>query len=300
VGLTRIPLKQRMMLLSLAAALVTMALKFAAWRLTGSVGLFSDAAESVVNLVAAGFGLYALRVSARPPDEDHAHGHHKVEYFASGLEGLLILVAAGSIGWAAIHRLIEPAPLSGLGLGLLISLVAAMINGAVSFAMMRVARREDSIVLEADAHHLMTDVWTSAGILTGLGVVALVPGAIWLDPVIALLVALNITRVGLVLLQRSVDGLMDRALPEREQEQIREAVLAELPSGSQLSELRTSRAGSVRFITFNLLLPGSMSVEDSHALCDRAEALLEAELAPCRVTIHVEPLPTPPAQHPAG
>lgn len=287
-----VPLKQRMMLLSVGAALTTMALKFAAWRVTGSVGLFSDAAESVVNLLAAGFGLYALRVAARPPDEDHALGHHKVEFFASGLEGLLILVAAAAIIHAAVQRLLTPIPVESLGLGFGFSLAAAAVNGVVAVALLRVGKREDSIVLEADGHHLLTDVWTSVGILTGLGLMKFIPGAHWIDPVLAILVALNITWVALTLLRRSVDGLMDRALPEREQRQIVDTVRDVLPQNAKVTHLRTFKAGSVRFITFNLLVPGDMSVNASHDLCDRAEAILEEAFAPSTVTIHVEPLPT--------
>ncbi len=287
---TALPLKQRMMLLSIAAAVATMALKFTAWGLTGSVGLFSDAAESVVNLVAALFGFYALRVAARPPDADHAFGHHKAEFFASALEGLLILVAAATITYAAIQRLLVPAPIADLGIGLAMSLVATGVNGAVAVAMLRVGKREDSIVLEADGHHLLTDVWTSVGILAGLAVILVVPGATWLDPVIAIVVALNIARVGYVLGKRSVDGLMDAGLPDGERLRIADVVAAVLPAATRMARLRTTKAGSVRFITFDLLVPGAMTVDVSHALCDRLEDALRAELSPCRVTIHVEPL----------
>lgn len=277
------------MLLSIAAALATMALKFTAWALTGSVGLFSDAAESVVNLLAALFGLYALQVSARPPDADHAFGHHKVEYFASAFEGVLILVAAGTISYAAAERLRSPAPLADLGVGLAISLLAAAVNGAVAVTMMRVAKRTDSIVLEADARHLLTDVWTSLGVLAGLAVLFVAPGAAWLDPAIAIAVSLNIARIGFVLVKRSVDGLMDVSLPHGEKRKIEEAIRAVLPESAAMAHLRTVKAGSVRFIVFDLLVPGSMTVDESHALCDCLEAAIEAELAPCRVAIHVEP-----------
>jgi cation diffusion facilitator family transporter len=287
---TRFPAKQRMMLLSVAAALFTMALKFSAWALTGSVGLFSDAAESVVNLIAALFGLYALRVSARPPDAGHPFGHHKVEYFASALEGTLIVLAAGAIAHAAIERLREPSPLSDLGIGLLMSLSAAGVNGLVAIAMLRVAKREDSIVLEADARHLLTDVWTSFGILGGLTVLVFVPSAAWLDPTIAILVAVNIARIGFVLLKRSVDGLMDVSLPTGEKEQIEQAIRPELPERATMKRLRTLKAGSVRFVYFDLHVPGTMTVDDSHALCDRLEEVISQALSPCEVTIHVEPL----------
>lgn len=290
--MTGVPLKQRMMLLSVGAALATMALKFTAWKVTGSVGLFSDAAESVVNLLAASFGFYALRLAAKPPDEDHSLGHHKVEFFSSGIEGLLILVAAVTIIRAAVLRLMDPLPVDSLGMGFAFSLAAAAVNGGVAFALLRVGKREDSIILEADGHHLLTDVWTSLGILLGLGLMKVIPGATWIDPLLAILVALNISWVGLTLLKRSIDGLMDRALPEREQRQIIDTVRDVLPREAQVTHLRTFKAGSVRFITFNLLVPGNMTVDASHALCDRAEAILEEAFAPSTVTIHVEPLPS--------
>jgi cation diffusion facilitator family transporter len=297
---TRLPLKQRMMLLSIAAAVATMGLKFVAWAMTGSVGLFSDAAESAVNLVAAMFGFWALGVAARPADDDHALGHHKAEYFASALEGLLIIVAAGTIIVAAVQRLRFPHPPEDLGLGLIVSVGASVINAAVAVALLRVGKREDSIVLEADGHHLLTDVWTSAGVLAGLSVLLIVPGWYWLDPVIAIVVALNIVRIGVVLGRRSIDGLMDIALPLGERRRVEELVTAALPEGTAMAALRTVKAGSVRFITFDLLVPGAMTVDDSHALCDRLEATLDAELSPCRITIHVEPLPRAAATAPPG
>lgn len=298
--MTRLPLKQRMMLLSIAAAVATMGLKFVAWAMTGSVGLFSDAAESAVNLVAAMFGFWALGVAARPADDDHALGHHKAEYFASALEGLLIIVAAGTIIVAAVQRLRFPHPPEDLGLGLIVSVGASVINAAVAAALLRVGKREDSIVLEADGHHLLTDVWTSAGVLAGLSVLLIVPGWYWLDPVIAIVVALNIVRIGVVLGRRSIDGLMDIALPLGERRRVEELVTAALPEGTAMAALRTVKAGSVRFITFDLLVPGAMTVDDSHALCDRLEATLDAELSPCRITIHVEPLPRAAATAPPG
>ncbi len=298
--MTRLPLKQRMMLLSIAAAVATMGIKFLAWWMTGSVGLFSDAAESAVNLVAAVFGFWALGVAARPPDDDHTLGHHKAEYFASALEGLLIIVAAGTIIFAAVQRLRFPHPPEDLGVGLIVSVGASVINAAVAVALLRVGKREDSIVLEADGHHLLTDVWTSAGVLAGLSVLLIVPGWYWLDPVIAIVVALNIVRIGVVLGRRSIDGLMDIALPLGERRRVEELVTAALPAGTAMAALRTVKAGSVRFITFDLLVPGAMTVDDSHALCDRLEATLGAELSPCRITIHVEPLPRAAATAPPG
>ena len=282
-----------MMLLSIAAAIATMTIKFVAYRLTDSVGLFSDATESLVNLAAALFGFYALRVASRPPDADHAFGHQKVEYFASALEGALIVVAAAWIAEAAVVRLRTPEPLGQLGLGLLISLGASAINGATALALLRVARREDAIVLEADGRHLLTDVWTSLGVLAGLSLVLVFPGALWIDPLVALLVALNIARVGYALLRRSVDGLMDVALPATEQELIARVVHKVLPVSASIADLRTRKAGSLRFISFDLRVPGTMTVACSHALCDVIEGALRAALPPCSVTIHVEPIRDP-------
>lgn len=287
---TRLPLQQRMMLLSVVAALLTMALKFGAWALTGSVGLFSDAAESVVNLFAALFGLAALRVAAMPPDHNHAFGHDKAEYFSSGLEGALIFVAAGTIIYAAIGRLITPAPVESLGWGLAIALVASAVNAGVALVMMRVARREDSIVLEADAHHLLTDVWTSVAIVAGLLLLLVFPSAYWLDPVIAILVALNILRTALDLIKRSLDGLMDAALPAPEVEMLEKILNNHLPTPARIVRLRTRKSGSRRFIAFNLLVPGMMTVQSSHDLCDALEDAIRAEFAKSEITIHVEPL----------
>ena len=207
--------------LSIAAAIITIGLKGGSYFLTGSVGLLSDALESIVNLIAALLALVALTIAARPPDIEHEYGHDKIEYFSSGMEGMLILVAAGSIGVAALDRLFNPQPLEQLGIGLAISLVASLVNFGVARVLLGAGRKYDSITLEADAHHLMTDVWTSIGVLGGLLAVGLT-GLWWLDPVIALLVAVNIVRAGVSLLRRSFQGLMDSALPEQEYEQVTE------------------------------------------------------------------------------
>ncbi|HEY6355230.1 MAG TPA: cation diffusion facilitator family transporter, partial [Burkholderiaceae bacterium] len=205
--------------LSVAVAVATMALKFGAWWLTGSVGLLSDALESLVNLAGAAFALLMVTVAAAPPDQDHPYGHHKAEYFSSGFEGLLILAAALGIIWAAAERLFHPQPLQSLGLGLGLSVLSSVINGALAYAMMRKAREHRSVALEADARHLFTDVWTSAGVVVGLMAVA-VTGWLWLDPVIAIAVALNIVREAVRLLWGATDGLMDRALEPDVQLQI--------------------------------------------------------------------------------
>src|SRR5512136_1717784 len=202
--------------LSIAAAIATIGLKTAAWLLTGSVGLLSDAAESVVNLVAAATTLGMLGVAARPPDEEHAYGHTKAEYFASGVEGALILVAAAAIAWTAVDRLLHPKAIEQLGVGLLVSTGASVVNLVVARVLFAAGRRHHSIALEADAHHLMTDVWTSVGVLVGIGLVALTAWD-WLDPIVALLVAANIVWSGVQLVRRSAHGLLDSALPPDEQ-----------------------------------------------------------------------------------
>lgn len=286
-------LLRRMALLSIAASLVTMALKFGAWFVTDSVSLFSDAAESLVNLAGGLAAFAALTIAARPADADHAYGHDKVEYFSSGVEGALILVAAVSIVYAALDRFLHPQALHDLGPGLLISLTAAMVNLGVARALLKVARSHDSITLEADARHLLTDVWTSAGVLGGLVVVMFAPPS-WqiLDPVMAVLVGLNILATGAGLMRRSMAGLMDSALPEAEVESLEAAVRPLLPAGASFHDLRTRKAGPRRFIEFHLLLPGVTSVSESHALCDRMEAAIDVALPHTTVIIHVEPMET--------
>lgn len=285
-----LPLTQRMMLLSVMAAVGTVVLKFVAWKMTGSIGLFSDAAESLVNVFAALFGLLALRVSALPPDDNHAFGHEKIEYLSAGVEGTLILVAAGAIIYGAIARLLDPVGVERLGVGLLVSAAASLVNGLMAVTMMRVAKWHDSIVLEADAHHLLADVLTSAGVIVGLLLILVFPHALWLDPLIAILVALNILRTALDLIKRAVDGLMDVALPPIEVALLNKVLQGSLPAPARLEKLRTRKSGSRRFIDFNLMLPGDMTVAASHDLCDALEAAIHAEFANSEVVIHVEPL----------
>jgi cation diffusion facilitator family transporter len=284
---------RNMALLSIAAAVVTLVLKFGAWFLTGSVSLFSDAVESFVNLAAGLMVFWMLTIAARPADAGHAYGHDKAEYFSSGVEGALILVAAASIIYAAVERFIHPAPLSHLGLGLLVSGLAALVNLAAARMLLKVAREKDSIALEADARHLLTDVWTSAGVLGGLVVVMFAPPA-WqvLDPVMAVVVGANIVMTGVKLLRRSLDGLMDAALPEQEIRFIESAIRVMLPSGVTFHDLRSRKAGPRRFIEFHLLVPGETSVRTSHDLCDRIEEEIARELAQTSVIIHVEPTET--------
>ena len=288
---------RRMALLSIATSIATLALKFGAYFLTGSVSLWSDAVEAFVNLAAGLVALGALTLAERPADEGHAYGHDKAEYFSSGVEGALILVAAIAIIWSAVDRLIAPRPLDQLGLGMLIALCAAAANFATARVMLKVARQHDSITIEADARHLLTDVWTTAGILAGLGVVAFAPRWAILDPLMAIAVALHILFTGFDLLRRSADGLMDAALPARDVKRVEALIRAELPPHASFHALRTRKSGSRRFLEFHLLVPGTLTVAESHELCDRIEAALTSTLARAHVTIHVEPNETSPPHH---
>lgn len=283
---------RKMALLSIATSLVTIALKFGAWFMTGSVSLWSDALESLVNLAAGLVALGAVTLAEQPADERHTYGHDKAEYFSSGVEGALIVVAAAAICWSAAHRLIEPQPLERLGPGILVSLAAGVANFVTARVMLKVARQHDSIAIEADAKHLLTDVWTSVGILTGLLVVMLFPHWAILDPLMAIAVAAQIVVTGVALLRRSVDGLMDAALPPDEMQRVVASISATLPAEATFHALRTRKAGARRFVEFHLLVPGRMTVASSHQLCDRIEAALEAELPRTHVTIHVEPRET--------
>jgi cation diffusion facilitator family transporter len=280
-------------LMSIAAALLTIGLKTGAWWLTNSVSLLSDALESLINLAAASFAYLSLRYSARPADASHTYGHEKIEYFSSGLEGGLILVAAGGIGWLAIQRLqlawIGEAKLEPLGTGLIISSVAAGINGLVAWVLLRAGKKHGSLLLEADGKHLLTDVWTSVGVLVGLGLVELTGWKI-LDPIMALLVAANILWTAVSLMWRSFDGLMDRALPAAEVEAIREAIRQQVGPNMDHHALRTRQAGTRRFADFHLLVPGGMSVREAHAVGDRVEAAIRTALPGIEVTVHVEPI----------
>jgi cation diffusion facilitator family transporter len=284
----------RLAFLSIAAAVITMGLKFGAYLLTGSVGLLSDAVESSANLVAAVTALFALWYAARPVDRSHPYGHGKIEFFASGVEGGLVLVAAGAIAWYGIQRLISPRPLEALGIGMAVSLVATAINFAVARVFLRVARERGSLVLEADGRHLMTDVWTSLGVIVAVTLVRLT-GQNWIDPAIALLVAANIAWTGFDLLRKSFDGLMDRALPEETRQAIRAAIEAELPPGATYHALRTRQSGGQRFADFHLLVPGNMPVREAHRLAERIEKAIARVVPGTETTIHFEPVEEPAA-----
>lgn len=284
--------------LSIAAALATILLKGAAWWLTGSVGLLSDALESFVNLAGALMALAMLSVAATPEDDRHAHGHGKAEYFSSAFEGFLIFIAALSIGYAAVQRLLHPAELEDVGVGLAVSVVASIINLATARTLMNVGKKHNSITLEADAHHLLTDVWTSAGVITGVGLVWLT-GWLWLDPVIALLVALNILWTGWQLLNRSAEGLMDVSLPDDQIGAI-EAVLDRYRAqGLDFHALRTRQAGARGFISMHVLVPGDWSVQHAHDWAERIEADVRAAVPSAHITTHLEPLEDPVSHHDA-
>jgi cation diffusion facilitator family transporter len=280
--------------LSIGAAVLTIALKTTAYWLTGSVGLLSDALESLVNLVAAIIALAMLTIAARPADEMHAFGYGKAEYFSSGLEGALILLAAASIAWTAIPRFLVPQPLEHIGIGLAVSVVASAINFWVARVLLAAGREYRSITLEADAHHLMTDVWTSAGVVLGVGVVALT-GWIRLDPIIALIVAANILRIGWQLLGRSVRGLMDVTLPAEERDAIKQVLHQYESKGIQFHALRTRQAGTRAFISLHVLVPADWTVQRGHDLLEQLEGDIRAAIPGAQLFTHLEPQGDPAA-----
>jgi len=284
---------QRYAWLSVAAAIGTIALKTWAWRATGSVGLLSDALESLINLAAALLALSMLRIAALPPDAAHPYGRFKAEYFSSGIEGALIIFAAVSIAWTAVPRLAEPQPIEAPLLGITLSALASGINLACGWLLISAGRRLHSIALEADGHHLMTDVWTSAGVIAG---VALVAATGWhvLDPLIALAVAVHIVFTGFMLMQRSFSGLLDAAIPEAERADI-ERVFTEYRRryGVDFHALLTRQAGARRFISFHLLVPDAWTVERAHALAEEIEERIR-ELVPNAILLsHIEPISQP-------
>ena len=283
---------QRYAWLSIAAALATIVLKTAAWWLTGSVGLLSDALESLVNLAGAIMALAMLTVAEAPADENHHFGHGKAEYFSSAFEGFLIFIAALAIGYAAVDRFLHPRALEQLGIGLVVSAVAAIVNLWVARVLLRTGLEFRSITLEADAHHLMTDVWTSAGVIAAVGAVAMT-GWNWLDPTIALLVALNILRTGWSLLHRSTAGLMDVALPEVQCRAIDEVLDRYRRDGLDFHALLTRQAGSRAFVSLHVLVPGSWSVQQGHDCAERIEADIRTAVPHAHVLTHLEPIEDP-------
>lgn len=278
--------------LSIGAALATIALKSVAWWLTGSVGLLSDALESLVNLAGALMALAMLSLAEQPEDENHAYGHGKAEYFSSGFEGLLILLAAIAIGVAAIERLLHPQPVEQLGIGLAVSVIASIINFVTARILLTAGHQYRSITLEADAHHLMTDVWTSAGVIVGVGAVGLT-GWLWLDPVLALLVAANIVWTGWRLLQRSADGLMDIALPPEQHQTVVMVLNGYRQQGIDYHALRTRQSGARSFVEVHVLVPGAWTVQRGHDLLEKLEADIRMALPHASVFTHLEPLEDP-------
>lgn len=280
---------RKMALLSIATSIATLALKFGAYFLTDSVSLLSDALEALVNLAAGLVALTALTIAERPADDRHSYGHDKAEYFSIGVEGTLILFAAASIIYAGWSRLLHPVLPDNLGWGITVGVLAAAMNFATARLMLKVAAEHDSVTIEADARHLLTDVWTSAGVLGGLLVIVFLPEWQILDPLIAVAVGLHIVITGVDLVRRSIDGLMDVALSPQEIDKAAELIRAGMPAGASFHALRTRKAGATRFVEFHLTVPGDTSVSESHALCDRLEASIASHLAKASVTIHVEP-----------
>jgi cation diffusion facilitator family transporter len=278
--------------LTTGTAIITLALKFGAYLLTGSVGLFSDAAESLVNLLAALVNLWALSLAARPPDEEHAYGHFKAEYFSSGLEGALVLLAAASIGYEAWGRFRAPQPIEQVWFGVAVSVVAAAINGGVALVLWRAGGRLRSITLRASSQHLLTDVWTSAGVVLGIILVD-VTGRLVLDPVIALIVAVNIVWAGIRLLRDTGYGLLDTALPAADLQTIAEILRGYEAKGITFHALRTRGAGARRFVSMHVLVPGAWSVRRGHDICEELELAIRAALPDTTVFTHLEPLEDP-------
>ncbi|HET9040240.1 MAG TPA: cation diffusion facilitator family transporter [Gemmatimonadales bacterium] len=278
--------------ISIVAAVGTIALKGGAYVLTGSVGLLSDALESLVNLAAAIVAFIALSAAARPEDEDHRYGHSKAEYFSSGFEGALIMLAAASIIYTSVVRLLAPRPIHQIEIGAGISVVASIINLLVARTLFRAGRRHQSITLEADAHHLMSDVWTSAGVIIGVSASALT-GWQRLDPIIAIAVALNIVRTGVSILRRSLLGLLDTAIPEDLLRRISDIFGRHAADGVRFHALRTRQAGAWRFIDFHVLVPGHWSVQRGHDLLEQIEEEVRGAVPNCSVFTHLEPIEDP-------
>jgi cation diffusion facilitator family transporter len=278
--------------LSIAAAISTMVIKAVAYLLTGSVGLLSDALESSVNLVAAIGALVALTVAAKPADDQHAYGHDKAEYFSALAEGVMIIVAAGTIAYSAFRRLIDPQPLESVGIGLAITAVATAVNLVVATILVRTGRQHRSITLEADGRHLFTDVWTSLGVIVGVAVVGLT-GIDRLDPLIAMAVAVNIVVSGVAIIRRSTRGLMDAALPAADQEAITQVLERHRSATVQFHGLRTRQSGRRAFMSVHVLVPGAWTIQQGHDLAEEIEAELDDRIADLTVTTHLEPLEDP-------
>jgi cation diffusion facilitator family transporter len=275
--------------LAITGAVVTIALKTAAYFLTGSVGLLSDALESVVNLVAAVIALVALTIAHKPPDEEHSYGHTKAEYFSSIIEGVLIIGASVLIGYAAIERIINPRIIEQAGAGLIVAAIASAINFAIAHQLLKAGKKYGSIALEADARHLFTDVWTSVGVIVGVGIVALT-GISILDPIVALLVAVNIVYTGYQLIKRSALGFMDTAISAEERGKIRHILEGRVNMGVQYHGLLTRQSGVRKFVSFHLLVPGNWSVQKGHDLAEEVEKEIRDTISGVSVITHIEPI----------
>ena len=275
--------------LAVATALATIALKAGAWLVTGSVGLLADAAESIVNLVAAVVALIALKIAMKPADANHNFGHTKAEYFSAAVEGVMIFIAAISIGIFAVQRLLVPQPLEAVGVGLVISVVASVLNSAVALLLIRAGRRHHSIALKADGKHLMTDVWTSAGVLAGIVLVWLT-GWDWLDPVIAIAVGVNILFAGYALVQESTAGLMDVSLPEEDNERLRAILSSRAGAEVGFHLMRTRVSGTRQFMEFHLLVPDEWNIKQGHDFLEDLSDEIVSEFPRMTVTGHIEPI----------
>ena len=278
--------------LSIATAVITIILKAAAYLLTGSVGLLSDALESGVNLVTAVLALVILTIAAQPPDDEHAFGHDKAEYFSGGVEGTLILVAAGTIIYSAIRSYFNPQPLDQLGVGIGVSVIAAVCNGITARILLRAGHQHNSITLTAGARHLLADVWTSGGVVIGIAIVA-VTGWQPLDPILAIIVALHILRSGLHLVRQAINGLMDTSLPPDELAKVTAILEQHCTRNVQYHALRTRQSGAQRFLSVHIQVPGAWNVQKGHSLLEEIERDLREALAPVAITTHLEPVEDP-------
>ncbi|MCP1199911.1 cation diffusion facilitator family transporter [Notoacmeibacter sp. MSK16QG-6] len=279
---------RRLALISLVTAFLVMGLKFLAWWLTGSVALLSDALESIVNVVAACVALMAISIAHKPADDDHPFGHHKAEYFSAVLEGVLITLAAILIVVEAVPAFFDPRPLDNSATGIAINLVATAINTALAVTLLREGKRYRSPALEADGRHILTDVWTSVGVVVAL-ILSTLTGWLWLDPVLAMIVAANILYHGAKVVMSSLDRLMDRAVDADEQAMIEQSIREQAEGAIEVHDIRTRIAGPVRFIEFHLVVDRNMSVAAAHEICDRIETGIRRTVEGARVTIHVEP-----------
>lgn len=286
----------RFILLSVVAAVLTVGMKAVGAWITGSVGLLSDALESLVNLVAALVALWALIVASKPADHNHDFGHGKAEYMSSLVEGALIFVAAAAIIASAVHRLVNPQPLETLGIGLALSVVATLINLGVGMLLVRVGRRYRSITLEADGQHLLTDVWTTVGVILGIGLLLIFPEQLWIDPAVAIIVGVNILWMGFRLVRRSAVGLLDAALPSHEVALVREAMDSVIgDTRVNVTDLRTRESGRQRFVQTTVVVPGHWTVERSHDLADQLEMAIAHAMPDTQTVVHIEPGPS---EHP--